>query len=203
MPPRRVSSEATPGHERDQGGSAQGLRQCRPKKWRCFTIRSRSTLPEVGRGAIGRGRPFIALPRSAMGTIRGVRSLASLSVPRADQELSRSSVFRAGKRSISQTRAEPSFRPVMRCFPSGEKVMVGGPSRSRLYPCSTSRSPKASVSWADAEERDRLSRLKDAFRPGRTNRYPVELTRPKARAEQKRGRRARPYCDENNAGLAR
>ena len=59
------------------------------------------------------------------------------------------------------------------------------------------------VIWADAEERDRLRRLKDAFRPGRTNRYPVELTRPKARPEQKRGRRAEPYCDENDAGLAR
>jgi hypothetical protein len=59
------------------------------------------------------------------------------------------------------------------------------------------------VIWADAEERDRLRRLKDAFRPGRTNRYPVELTRPKARPEQKRGRRAQPYCDENDAGLAR
>jgi hypothetical protein len=59
------------------------------------------------------------------------------------------------------------------------------------------------VIWADAEERDRLRRLKDAFRPGRTNGYPVELTRPKARPEQKRGRRAQPYCDEIDAGLAR
>jgi DNA invertase Pin-like site-specific DNA recombinase len=41
------------------------------------------------------------------------------------------------------------------------------------------------VVWADAEERERLGRLRDAFRPGRTSRYPVELTRPKARPDQK------------------
>jgi hypothetical protein len=41
------------------------------------------------------------------------------------------------------------------------------------------------VIWADAEERERLSRLRDAFRPGRTSAYPVELTRPKARPDQR------------------
>ena len=40
------------------------------------------------------------------------------------------------------------------------------------------------VIWADAEERERLGRLRDAFRPGRTSRYPAELTRPKARPDQ-------------------
>jgi hypothetical protein len=43
------------------------------------------------------------------------------------------------------------------------------------------------VIWADAEERERLRRLRDAFCPGRTSRYPTELTRPKARSEKKRG----------------
>ena len=38
--------------------------------------------------------------------------------------------------------------------------------------------------WADAEERDRLGRLRDAFGPGRTGRYPAELTRPEARPDQ-------------------
>ena len=59
------------------------------------------------------------------------------------------------------------------------------------------------VIWADAEERDRLRRLRDAFRPGRTSRYPAELTRPKDRPEPKRGRRAQPSRDENDAGLDR
>ena len=59
------------------------------------------------------------------------------------------------------------------------------------------------VIWADAEERDRLRRLRDAFRPGRTSRYPAELTRPKDRPEQKRGRRAQPSRDENDARLDR
>jgi hypothetical protein len=54
------------------------------------------------------------------------------------------------------------------------------------------------VIWADAEERDRLRRLRDAFRPGRTSRYPVELTRPKARPEQKRGRRTKASRNEIN-----
>jgi len=54
------------------------------------------------------------------------------------------------------------------------------------------------VIWADVEERDRLRRLKDAFRPGRTSRYPVELTRPKARPEQKRGRSAKASRSEIN-----
>jgi hypothetical protein len=40
------------------------------------------------------------------------------------------------------------------------------------------------VIWADAEELERLCRLRDAFGPGRTSRYPVELTRPKARPEE-------------------
>jgi hypothetical protein len=46
--------------------------------------------------------------------------------------------------------------------------------------------------WADAEERDRLCRLRDDFRPGGTSRYPAELTRPKARPEQERRRRLQP-----------
>jgi DNA invertase Pin-like site-specific DNA recombinase len=52
------------------------------------------------------------------------------------------------------------------------------------------------VIWADAQERDRLRCLRDAFGPGRTFRYPAELTRPKARPEQKRGRRAKASHDE-------
>jgi hypothetical protein len=59
------------------------------------------------------------------------------------------------------------------------------------------------VIWADAEERDRLRRLRDAFRPGRTSRHPAELTRPKDRPEPKRGRRTQPSRDENDAGLDR
>ena len=54
------------------------------------------------------------------------------------------------------------------------------------------------VIWADAEERDRLRRLRDAFGPGRTSHYPAELTRPKARPEQKRGRRAKASRNEIN-----
>ncbi len=46
------------------------------------------------------------------------------------------------------------------------------------------------VIWADAEDRERLGRLRDYHWPGRLNHYPVELTRPKARSDQKRGRRA-------------
>jgi hypothetical protein len=38
--------------------------------------------------------------------------------------------------------------------------------------------------WADADERDRLGRLRDAFGPGRTGRHPTELTRPRARPDQ-------------------
>jgi hypothetical protein len=41
------------------------------------------------------------------------------------------------------------------------------------------------VVWADAEERERLCRLRDAFGPGKPSRYPVELTRPKARPDVK------------------
>jgi len=52
------------------------------------------------------------------------------------------------------------------------------------------------VIWADAEERDRLCRLRDAFGPGRTFRYPAELTRPKARPEQKCGRKFKASHDE-------
>jgi hypothetical protein len=51
------------------------------------------------------------------------------------------------------------------------------------------------VIWADAQERDRLRRLRDAF-GGRTLRYPAELTCPKARPEQKRGRKAKASQDE-------
>ena len=40
------------------------------------------------------------------------------------------------------------------------------------------------VIWADAEERERLRRLRDAFRPGQPSPYPAELTRPKARPDQ-------------------
>jgi hypothetical protein len=43
------------------------------------------------------------------------------------------------------------------------------------------------VIWADAEERERLCRLRDAFCPGRTSRYSIELTRPKARPDQRSG----------------
>jgi hypothetical protein len=41
------------------------------------------------------------------------------------------------------------------------------------------------VVWADAEERELLCRLRDAFGPGRTSGYPVKLTRPKARPDAK------------------
>jgi hypothetical protein len=47
------------------------------------------------------------------------------------------------------------------------------------------------VIWADAEERERLGRLRDYHIPGRLNHYPVELTRPKARSGQERDRGAR------------
>ena len=59
-------------------------------------------------------------------------------------------------------------------------------------------SRKHLVIWADAEERERLRRLRDDFRPGRTSRYPAELTRPKARPEQKRGRSAKASHVEIN-----
>jgi hypothetical protein len=36
--------------------------------------------------------------------------------------------------------------------------------------------------WANAEEPERLGRLRDYPRPGRSNRYPDELTRPKVRS---------------------
>jgi DNA invertase Pin-like site-specific DNA recombinase len=61
-------------------------------------------------------------------------------------------------------------------------------------------SRKHLVIWADAEERERLCRLRDDFRPGRTSRYPAELTRPKARPEQKRGRSAKDsHVEINNS----
>ena len=59
-------------------------------------------------------------------------------------------------------------------------------------------SRKNLVIWADAQERERLCRLRDDFRPGRTSRYPAELTRPMARPEQKRGRSAKASRDEMN-----
>jgi hypothetical protein len=45
-------------------------------------------------------------------------------------------------------------------------------------------SRKHLVIWADAEEWDRLRRLRDAFRPGQASPDPAELTRPKARPDQ-------------------
>jgi hypothetical protein len=45
-------------------------------------------------------------------------------------------------------------------------------------------SRKHLVICADAEERERLRRLRDAFRPGQTSPYPAELTRPKARPDR-------------------
>ena len=54
------------------------------------------------------------------------------------------------------------------------------------------------VIWADAEERERLGRLRDYLRPGRSNHYPVELTRPEARSDQECGRRARPAREEKH-----
>ena len=54
------------------------------------------------------------------------------------------------------------------------------------------------VICADAEEQERLGRLRDYPRPGRSNRYPDELTRPKDRSAPKRGRKAKPSRDEND-----
>jgi DNA invertase Pin-like site-specific DNA recombinase len=62
-------------------------------------------------------------------------------------------------------------------------------------------SRKHLVIWADAEERERLRRLRDDFRRGRTSRYPVELTRPKDRPEQKRGRSAKSVSVNGTRGL--
>lgn len=45
------------------------------------------------------------------------------------------------------------------------------------------------VIWADADELDRLRRLRDHPRPNRLARYPVELSRPKARPTEAPGRR--------------
>jgi hypothetical protein len=55
--------------------------------------------------------------------------------------------------------------------------------------------------WADAEERERLGRLRDYPRPGRSNRYPDELTRPKDRSAPKPGRKAKPSRDGNDDGV--
>ena len=57
------------------------------------------------------------------------------------------------------------------------------------------------VIWADAEERERLGRLRDYPRPGRSNRYADELTRPKDRSAPKRGRKAKPSSDGHDDGL--
>jgi hypothetical protein len=54
------------------------------------------------------------------------------------------------------------------------------------------------VIWVDVEERVRLGRLRDYPRPGRSNRYPDELTRPNDRPAPKRGRKAKPSRDEND-----
>jgi hypothetical protein len=43
---------------------------------------------------------------------------------------------------------------------------------------------KYPVIWADADERERLRRLRDDFRPGQASPYPAELTRPEARTDQ-------------------
>jgi DDE family transposase len=55
------------------------------------------------------------------------------------------------------------------------------------------------VIWAAEEEQDRLRRLRDAFHPGRTCRYPAELTRPEARPESKRRRSVKPSDAETSA----
>jgi hypothetical protein len=54
------------------------------------------------------------------------------------------------------------------------------------------------VVWADAEERERLGRLRDYPRPGRSNRYPDELIRPKDRSAPIRGRGAKRSFGEND-----
>ena len=77
---------------------------------------------------------------------------------------------------------------------------VAGPARERM---AHRRRASPPLLWADAEERERLGRLRDYHRPGRLNHYPVELTRPKARSDQKRGRSAQTSLDENDDGLDR
>jgi hypothetical protein len=59
------------------------------------------------------------------------------------------------------------------------------------------------VIWADAEERKRLGRLRDYPRPGRSNRYPDELTRPKDRSAPARGRKAKRSRGENDDSVDR
>ena len=54
------------------------------------------------------------------------------------------------------------------------------------------------VIWADAEDRERPGRLRDYLRPGRSNHYPVELTRPEARSDQECNRKARPAREEKH-----
>ena len=44
------------------------------------------------------------------------------------------------------------------------------------------------VIWVDTDERERLGQLRDYLHPGRSNNYPVELTRPKARSDRDCGR---------------
>ncbi len=52
------------------------------------------------------------------------------------------------------------------------------------------------VIWADAEKRERLGRLRDYPRTGRSNRYPDELTRPKDRPAPKRAHKDKRSPDE-------
>jgi hypothetical protein len=54
------------------------------------------------------------------------------------------------------------------------------------------------VIWADAEERERLGRLRDYLRPGRSSHCPVELTRPKVRSDGEPGSGAKPSRPEDH-----
>ncbi len=54
------------------------------------------------------------------------------------------------------------------------------------------------VIWVDADERERLGRLRNYHWPCRLNRYPAELTRSEVRSDQKRGRGAQTSRDEND-----
>jgi hypothetical protein len=53
------------------------------------------------------------------------------------------------------------------------------------------------------EERERLGRLGDDLRPGRSGRPPVESTRPRARSDQQSGRRGEGACDGAGERVAR
>ena len=53
------------------------------------------------------------------------------------------------------------------------------------------------------EDRERLSRLGDDLRPGRSGRPPVESTRPRARSDQEGGRRGEGSRDEARERVAR